>query len=262
MPMVAKTILALSLLSTAAWAQGSEYVGVRERAWRVTLTGEIRADSSLSNGTNIDVQDDFDFPAGELFHEVTVWVNVPLLPLRFNAGVWMGGFDESLSLQRTIDFGNQSFTAGTTVDASVEFRCYSLRGEFFLPTLGFNAVGISIGVELGVNYFTAEADVSSLGAAESKDVSGPLPVLGLHVIASITNWVRAELEITGIASNYGPVHGHYIDAALEVVVAPIQYAFIGLGWKIIDMRVETSSDPIFDIDLRLSGPFLSIGIRF
>ena len=260
--MVAKTALILTLLSTAAWAQGSETIGVRERVWRAGLTGDIRADSTVAPGTTVDVQDDFDFPSGETFHDVTVWVNVPLLPLRFNAGAWLGGFDETLSLQKTINFGNQTFTAGTTIDAKVDFRCFYLNAEYFLPTIGMNAVGISVGFELGLKYFSAEAEVTGGGVTEKKDVKGPIPVVGIDIIANITNWVRAEIEVNGLASFFGPVRGHFIDGSFEVVAAPIKYAFIGLGWKLVDISVKTQGDPSFECDLMLSGPFLTIGIRF
>jgi hypothetical protein len=257
--MVAST-LALLLLAPVQ----DEYIGVRERAWQAGLSGDVRADNIFTSGSDVDYESDIDLGGPEIFHDVTAWVKLPLLPFRGSIGGWFGSFEEDVTLSRTITFGDQVFLASTTVNAVADFRTYYLNAEFVLPSMPFGALSLSPSVGLGLRHVWAEVELTNetLGINEAQDVEGIFPVISLRAVGEILGYVRVEVELSGLAGDYGLISGRFIEGAVEADFIPMKNVFIGVGYKMVQAKLATTGDPETEVDLTLQGPFVAIGVKF
>jgi hypothetical protein len=262
-----KAVFALATLllpSTALAQEGEEIFGIRERAWLASLSGELRADGDSIVGTDIDVDSTFDFDPA-LFHDVTAWLYLPLLVIdRINVGYWFGEFDEETTAEETFTFGDQTFTVGTVIDAELEFDVLSLTVEKFLLTPGTDKLGVALGIQAGLKFFDLRAEIRSrtFGVDESEEAQGPLPVIGGRLIAQLTAWFRFEAELVGIAGTYADIRGAYFEGVIEAAFQPVENVLVGLGYKLVLLRLEDESADEFEVDLRLGGLFLVAGVKF
>lgn len=254
----------IAILLALALQEGDEIFGVRERAWLVTLSGDIRADGSAFTGSDVDVASDFDF-SPELFHDLSAWLNLPLIIIdRVNVGYWLGGFDESATVEETFTFGDSTFTVGSTVDAELEFDVFTFTIEKFIFKPGVKELGVALGVQAGLKILDLRAEVNSdtFGFHEEEEATGPLPVLGARLIGQVTDWFRFEAEIVGIGGRYADIRGAYVEGVVEAAFQPIENILLGLGYKLVLLRFEDDSSNDFEIDLRLGGFFLMAGVKF
>jgi len=254
------TLLALTL----GFAQeGEEVFGARYRPWLAGLSGHARADGTVSEGTTVDVESTFDFDSSEAFHDFSAWVNIPVIPIldRITAGIWLGEFQEEATVDATFKFGDQTFAAGERIDTELEFHTYSLSLECFLLKPGTDQLGVAFGIQLGARLFDIFASVTSktTGFHEEADVQGPLPVVGVRLIAQVTEWLRLEADLVGVGGDYGGVKGSYLEGAVEAAATPLGPLLVGAGYKFSRLDVEHED---FDLDLTLDGFFLSAGVRF
>ncbi|GEM_PF-6564707 len=258
--------VALSLVPSCAWAQeGAEIVGVKDRLWFPAMSGDVRASGDVFEGTTIDVDETFNFGKPELFNDLIAWVNVPLLVIdRISAGYWFGGYRETETVSETFRFGDDQFTVGADLLAKLDMKVFTATLEKFLLAPGTDELGVALGVELGVKYFDLTAAVSSdaLSLDEERTLKGPLPIVGGHLIAQITKWLRAEAEVTGIYVAYAGIRGYYAELVAEVAFQPIKQILVGVGYKLVLFNVEDTANDEFDVDLSMGGFFVSAGVKF
>lgn len=271
------TVVALLLTCTSAWAQTPplvdtppsptpEIVGARERLWFAALSGHVRADGGALIGTDIDVESTFKFDSAKLFNDLSAWVNIPVIPVldRINIGYWFGGFEEQAPVTADFRFVDTLFTVGTEVDSELDFKTYTATIESFpLKTLT-EPIGLDLGIQLGVKYFDVFGRVHSdvLNRTEQDQIQGILPVLGARFIGQFTKWLRVEAELIGLAGRYGDLEGRYFEAVGEVAFTPIEQIFVGVGYKMTNLNIQDIVANSFEVDLTLSGFFLTVGVRF
>ena len=84
------------LLALGSPQEGEELLGGRYRLWVASLSGHLRADTSLFPGTEISIESDLGFESREDFHDLSAWINIPAVPIldRVSVGYWTGGFAE------------------------------------------------------------------------------------------------------------------------------------------------------------------------
>lgn len=255
-----------SLLSlaaaTPAFAQGDEFIGGRWREWKAAISGRLEGQGDLVPASNIDVADTLGFER-ENGHEIQLYLNFPVLG-RLYAGYWWIDFDGQEVLERTITFADRTFTAGTPVDSELELDMYYLTYEFVFPSLplGGDDLRLDLGVQAGLRGLFVEGSIeSNLFSAEDSGGVGT-PVLGLHGALQVTPFVRAELEVAGMAMSYGKSSLTYVEVFAEVV-GQLGPAFAGVGYKWcgLDMKDERG-DVDLKIDLTLEGFYLTAGLRF
>lgn len=263
--MKAIVALAVLLFPTAAWAQeGEEIFGARERAWLVMLSGDFRADGSILTGSDVDLESEFDF-SPELFHDLSAWINLPLIVIdRINVGFWLGGFEESATIEETFTFGDSVFLVGTEAEAELDFGVFTFTIEKFLFDPGEEKLGVALGIQAGIKYFDIEASLRSetFGFSESEEAKGPLPMIGARLIAQVTGWFRFEAEVIGIGGAYADIRAAYVEGVLEAAFQPIDNVLVGLGYKLVLLRFEDESGDDFEVNLRLGGFFLMAGVKF
>ncbi|HEX7901182.1 MAG TPA: hypothetical protein VF950_25715 [Planctomycetota bacterium] len=250
------------LLALTAGIPQDEIIGGRWREWKAAITGRLQGEGDLLPGSNIDVDDTLGYDR-ENAHEIQLYLNIPVLG-RFYAGYWWVNFNGEEILERTITFADRAFTAGTAIDSELELDMYYLTYEFGFPSLplGGDDLRLDLGVQFGVRALLVEGTIeSALFTAEDSGGVG-IPVLGVHGALQVTPFLRAELEIAGMAASYGDSSLSYLEAFGEIVgqFGPL-FAGVGYKWCNLDMK-DDRGDVDFEVDLTLEGFYLTAGVRF
>ena len=244
---------------------GDEFTGARARAWFAQLNGQMQT-ADIELGTDISLDGDLGFGGREILPDFTAWVNIPFLPVldRVNFAYWLGDFEETETLERTLTFGNQTFTLGTDLDSQVEFSLMSLSLEHFLLTSGNRDLGCTIGLLLGVKFVEATAllEAKDFGIREKQEMTAPFPVVGVHFLVHMTQWVTLEMELLGSGGKYGSLGGTYFEWFLEASYRPLDWIHVGIGYKAALFGMEDDSNDGFEAKIRLDGLFFSVGIQF
>jgi hypothetical protein len=91
---------------------------------------------------------------------------------------------------------------------------------------------VEFGAQLGVRALHGRAVIDDSLSGEHADKAGTvgLPTLGAHVTATLFTYVRAEVEVLGLAFSYGDWSMHYFEASAEIVApaAPVALRRRGL----------------------------------
>lgn len=252
------TALLLALLPLSQ----DETIGARFRAWKAGIDGHIQGEGDALPASDIDIDSELGIDDEENAQELQVYVNIPYFG-RFYAGYWWVDFEGDQTLTRTITFADRTFTAGTQVDTQLELDMYYLTYEFGLPIpLGSDDVSLSVGVQIGVRALLVDASIdSSLFSAQDSGGTG-IPVVGLHGILQLTRFLRAELELAGMAASYASTSLRYFDGFAELVgqVGPV-FAGLGYKWASVDLKDERG-DVDLEADVEIAGVYLTVGARF
>jgi hypothetical protein len=164
-------------------------------------------------------------------------------------------FEGSEVVTRDITFGGITFTVGTTVASSAEIANLRLLGT--APIVKSSVV--SLYLQGGVSYFQLEGEVSSLlfgSGRESADV--PIPVVGALLQVRVSN-VLLELDVTGMAIDFGDVSGELLDITASAGVTIFKVASLRAGYRLVAVDGEVDD---FTLDATLGGFFIAAGVRF
>lgn len=261
------SLLALFLLLSPPLSTPDEdtLIGARSRAWYANLSGHMQTDD-IELATNISLDGDLGFGGKEVLPDFTTWVHLSFLPVldRINFSYWSGSFEETETLERTIVFGNQTFTLGTDLDSELDFSLLSFSLEHYFLSSGNRDLGCTMGFLLGVKFIEAEAvlEASDFNLRERQSIEAPFPVLGLRFLVQMTKWVTIEMEMVGSGGKYGDLQGSYFEWFLETSYRPLDWVHVSLGFKSVLFGMQDKSENEFEAKMRLEGMFFSVGIQF
>ena len=248
--------------ASPAFAQ-DETIGARWREWNVSIRGHIQGQGDAIPSGDIDVVDTLGYDRPENGHELQLCLSIPVLG-RFYAGYWWVDFDGSETLERTITFADRTFTAGTTIESELNLDMYYLTYEFGFPSLplGGDTIRLDLGVQLGVRALVAEGSIeNALFSADDSGGTG-IPVIGAHAALQVTPFLRAELELAGMAVSYGSTSLSYVEAFGEIV-GQLGPAFAGVGYKYASLDLDDErGDSDLDVNITLDGFYITAGVRF
>jgi hypothetical protein len=253
----------LFLSATPAFAQ-DEHVGVRVREWFARMSGFIEADDGSGTSDRIDLADDLGLGDRNLTHEVQAYLRIPVLG-RIYAGWWRAHDTGSRTITRTFDFNGFRFTQSTTVDSEVTLDVPYLAYEFAFPTIPMgDLVKVELALQAGIRGLRGEGSIhdSASGRGGSDHGIVGLPTVGAHVTAELFSYARAEVEVLGLTFSYGPYRMHYLEAFAEVVAQPLPWLFAGVGYKYVSLNLHHGGSQKFDLDVGVSGLYITAGVRF
>ena len=78
----------------------------------------------------------------------------------------------------------------------------------------------------------------------------------------LLSYVRAEVEVLGLAFAYGGYRMHYLEAYGEIVTEPLPWVFAGVGYKYVNLNLHYNATQKFDLDVGVSGIYFTVGVRF
>ena len=253
----------LFLLASPAFAQ-DEHVGFRVREWFARMSGTIEGDNGSGTSDRIDLAADLGLGDRNPTTELQAYVKIPVLG-RLYAGWWRARDSGSEDLTRTFDFEGFTFTASSRVDSEVSLDVAYLNYEFAFPTIPIgDLVKVELGAEIGVRGLRGFGSIhdTASGETESKTGTVGLPTVGAHATVQLFTYVRAEVEVLGLAFSYADWSMHYLEASGELVAQPLPWLFAGVGYKFVDLKFNHSGSQKFDLDLGVAGLYVTAGVRF
>lgn len=260
-----RTLLAALLAASAAAPGCGQLYDVKVGLagadyWLTSLDGHIKVNNAVLPDLEADLKDTLDIEDENVFsfHAVAQLGSFALEGNYFR----LDASGES-AIDRTIQIGGQSFTAGTNVESDLELELAGGKLKLGILELG----PVAVGAVVGVNYlhFDGSAKATALGLEGREKLEAPFPVIG--AMASVNqplgdSWTLfAEAEATGlyVRDLYG-INGSYLDVAGRVG-ARFSVIRLGAGYRFIGVDVE-DTDADVEWDVSLGGPFLFAEVAF
>jgi hypothetical protein len=164
------------------------------------------------------------------------------------------------TLATDIVWGDQNFTAGTTVNTSYDFSDIRVAAGYSF----FKRRDKELGLGFGLHVAKIEASINASGiGADGSDVTAPLPVMNLYGAFALTNEWAIRFRMDWLSLTYGDYSGDIRNTAIEAIYQPFRNVGFGLGMRSLIVDVEIEKD-----DWRgrartvFSGPVASLRVSF
>ena len=143
--------------------------------------------------------------------------------------------DATRTLASNITWGDQTFTAGSTVNSSYDFSDIRVGVGYSF----FKRRDKELGVGAGLHVAGIKTSIESSGiGAESTDVLAPLPVLSLYGAFALTNEWAVRMRMDWLSLNYDIYSGDLRSTAIDVLYQPFRNVGFGLGLRSLVLDVE------------------------
>jgi hypothetical protein len=206
----------------------------------VSTDTKVRLDGEGSRGDEIDTEEDLGLRDSDVLRLDAYWRFKPKHKIRLLY------FDATRSasrvIQRTIDFGDETFDINTEVGASFKTEVLELAYEYAFwrrPKYEITgSVGLhNVAFELGLS---AEGLGTSVTRAESADVTGPLPVFGVRGIWRLGERWHLDAQAQYFQLEFDKYDGRLNDYNVAVIWMPFDWVGIGAGYN--DFRFSVDVD--------------------
>lgn len=268
-------LLALALVAIAAHAQVdprlppppdpvfNSRVQLHASLGYASTTTTLRLDADDGTpGTVLDAEDLLDLDDAEMSGRAEITLRPrPRHRVRLGLNYLASDRSATVDLEEDIDFGNETYLTGETVDSELRIRTWSIAYAYSFLRFERAEVAASLGVT-SID-FDAEAGVRARGVRESKERSAPAPQVGLEATFRVyRNWyAEARYQYVDIDADDGTGKLTQLDASVLWQFDPS--IAVGLGYSSFDVDVE-STDPgdsgLFRYET--GGPLLFIRANF
>ena len=225
------------------------------RYWITDLTASIK-NTEFGVGTRVDFTSDLGLDDENLPELRFTWYTGPKSRLRLAYTQVEYSGDENLD--RTIEFGGETFTTGTRVETDLDVKYLRLGWAWQFIDLAKGRVRLGPLLEAKGFWVDTSLEAPDLvpSIEESVEAVGGLPTVGAILDINPHRAVDVFAEVSGM---YAGKYGYALDGEVGVKIIPIKNLSILGGWRIIDFKIE--DDPDF-VKLELTGPFIGATWRF
>jgi hypothetical protein len=216
----------------------------------------VRVDGETSDvvGSDIDYDDTFGIGDFDRFRMDASWRIAPKHLLR--AMYFQNNRHATRSLEREVNFGDETFPLGATVDAHSDLTVAQFSYEYaFLQRENYELAG-SIGVHYVDMNLTLDATISAQGnqasrsADASASTSAPLPVLGFRWMWRLPNNFYVAAQAQYFHLQLDPYKGSLTDLKASVVWQATDHVGVGVGYNDFGFRFDIDARGDFDGRLR------------
>jgi hypothetical protein len=168
--------------------------------------------------------------------------------------------DATRMLATDVTWGNQTFTAGSTVNSKYDFSDIRVSGGYSF----FKRRDKELAIGAGLHVAGIKTSLQSSGAgAEARDVTAPLPVLNFYGAFALTNEWAVRMRMDWLSLNYDIYSGDLRSTAIDVLYRPFRSVGFGLGARTFVLDVEID-DPKWRGRARTSytGPTAFVTVSF
>jgi len=217
---------------------------------------QVRVDGETSDQVGSDVNFDDTFGVGDFdrFRVDGLWRISPRHLIR--AMYFQNNRHATRSIERDVNFQDETFPVGATVDAHTELTVAQLSYEYaFLRRENYELAG-GIGIhylDLGLSLdatLSAQGNQASRRADASASTQAPLPVLGLRWFWRLPHnfYVAAQAQYFYI--EFDPYKGSLTDLKATVVWQATDHVGVGVGYNDFRFSFDISDNGAFDGRLR------------
>lgn len=168
--------------------------------------------------------------------------------------------DATRTLASDVTWGDQTFTAGSTVNSMFDFYDVRVSAGYSF----FKQRDKELGVGIGLHMAGIKTSLQATGiGAESTDVLAPLPVLNLYGAFALTNEWAVRLRMDWLSLSYDAYSGDLRSTAIDVLYQPFRHVGFGMGFRAFLLDVEID-DPEWRGKARMvfSGPTVFMTVSF
>ena len=221
---------------------------------------EVRLDSkTLGRGTDIDGEDDLNLKTElSLFRAEAQWRFFPKHRLEFT--YYDISRDASVFLGRTLQFGDRTFTIGTTIRSDTNIQIFKIAYTWsFLQTQDYE-----LGISLGADLMDIETSISApIIGDESEALIAPLPVLGLRAAYAFSPNFVLNTSADFFYLEYEEFKGRLLDVNFNLEYYFLEYLSLSIGYNFFDVEVTYESDRRdLDFGYLFHGPKAAVKIYF
>ena len=245
------------LIGLAPAANALEF-GARAYYWYPMLKADLRVDTELIPGTEMNLKDDLGIgnkgiPSVEAF----LGTDKHHLSLMYTTVDYSG---ES-RIGRNIRFMGKSYAANALVESDFKLQMLDLEYQYDLVNMENILAGFSLGLIGKIKYIDADVQLVSNTAGSvnnwEQSVAVPIPMVGVGAhIGLLAKILEARAKITGIGYS-----GHmFYDAMADVSVTPFPFLDIHGGYRIMKLKIDGISDVYGDVEF--SGPYVGLTVGF
>lgn len=168
--------------------------------------------------------------------------------------------ENSRALSTTIDWGDNTYTVGTTVNSEFRSDIYRLSAGYSFVRDAQKEFGVALG--LHATDISASITASSVGS-EAGDVLAPLPTIGVYGAYAFTpRWLLAG-RVDIFSLKYEQYDGALTNATLGVDYRFARNFGVGAAYRYIDYDLRVSATRYNGgINYRFSGPLLYLTTSF
>jgi hypothetical protein len=168
--------------------------------------------------------------------------------------------DGERSIERTIDWGNQSIPINSAVQGSFDMRDTRISVAYSF----FRSKDKEIGVGLGAHVMSLDATLTTRNfGSEGGSQSAPLPMITMYAQVALTDRWLFRLRVDRLSLDTGEVDGSIFSSGTDFVYQPWRHFGLGLGYREINMQVSsTSEDWRGKAQVRHTGPYLFVSSTF
>ncbi len=199
----------------------------------------VRLDSNtLGKGTDIDLENDLNLESElSLFRAEAQWRFFSRHRLEFT--YYNISRDASVFLGRTLQFGDRTFTVGTTVSSDTDIQIFKLAYTWsFLQTRNYE-----VGISLGADLMDIKTSISApIIGEESEALIAPLPVLGLRAAYAFNPNFVLNTSADFFYLEYEDFRGRLLDINVNLEYYFWEYLSLSVGYNFFDVEVAYESD--------------------
>lgn len=274
---VAIALLALAAFPAAAqWGQASyaETKGMNER-FRLDVGGffqdfetTVRYDGSLGNtGTEVNLESDLGAPDSKTtFRADGYWRFGPRGRLDFGYRSW--NREATRTLDRDIQFGDEVFHVGASVDSRLKIHVAELYYSYSWVNTGVVEFGTGIGVSSYWNKVSLEVAASAGGAStesqyEDADLIAPIPAIQGYLNLTLLPRLFLGAKAKWVSATISDYHGSMTDLRGSLDYYLSKNIGIGAAYNYVDITYEEQKDQgTTRLDYKYSGPMAYLSIAF
>lgn len=215
---------------------------------------------SVANGTEVDFENDLGFDPSDTVFRLDGYYRFNDRH-RIDFSVFDLSRESRTQIMEEIQFGDTTFVIDTVVGADLDLRIYKAAYTYSFLRRDSGHVGASLGL------YTADVKVSlfeeNLGSAERRDITAPLPVIGLRGTRHLGDkWaLRASAEFFFI--DYEGFEGELIDVYAGLDYGVLDNVAIGVGFNFVDLGLDVDrSDYRGSLDWQYDGALAFLKFSF
>jgi hypothetical protein len=168
--------------------------------------------------------------------------------------------DATRTLAQDVQWGDQTFLAGTTVNSTFDFSDLRVSAAYSF----FKRRDKELGIGLGLHVAGIKASIQASGVGDERaDVTAPLPVVNVYGMFALTNRWAVNMRADWLSLTYGDYSGDVRNIELNALYQPYRNVGFGLGVRslLIDVEMD-NSDWRGQARLAFQGPTAFVTVSF
>jgi len=146
--------------------------------------------------------------------------------------------DATRTLAADVQWGDKTFTAGTTVNSTVDFSDLRVSAAYSF----FKRRDKELGIGLGLHVAGIKASIQSSGeGAEATDVTAPLPVVNFYGMFALTKEWAVNMRADWLSLTYGDYSGDVRNIEVNALYQPFRNVGFGLGVRSLTIDIDIDS---------------------